>query len=178
MLLIGGLFHNMIEYLDLLDRVLTRGTPRHGEKPEGTLTVFGKQIKFNLQDGFPLITCRDMTGNWNKIIVPEILWMISGSTSAKEAEEKFGLKLWNRWAKDSEEKLHTPPGELGPIYGHQLRNWNGRTDQLKQIIEMLKRKNETRRGVISLWNLEDVEIDGVKVVNVANCISQLHLSVN
>ncbi|CAN5333611.1 thymidylate synthase [soil metagenome] len=166
----------MIEYLDLLDRVLTNGTPRHGEKPEGTLTVFGEQVKFNFTDGFPLITCRDMTGSWNKIIVPEILWMISGSTSAIEAQEKFGLKLWNKWAEDSAKKLGTPPGELGPIYGKQLRNWNGKTDQVKEVIEMLKRTPETRRAVISLWNLEDVEIGGLKRVNVANCISMLHLS--
>ncbi len=164
------------EYLALLDRVLTKGTPRHGEKPEGTLTVFGEQIKFNFEDGFPLITCRDMSGSWSKIIVPEILWMVSGSTSAKEAEEKFGLRLWNKWAEDSQKKLGTPPGELGPIYGKQLRNWNGRTDQLKEVVEMLKRTPETRRAVISLWNLEDVEIGGIKRVNVANCISMLHLS--
>ncbi|SRR5260221_107025 len=166
----------MIEYLDLLDRVLTKGTPRNGEKPEGTLTVFGEQIKFDFSDGFPLITCRDMSGSWNKIIVPEILWMMSGSTNTKDAEEKYGLKLWNKWAEDSERKLGTPPGELGPIYGKQLRNWNGKTDQLKEVVEMLKRTPETRRAVISLWNLEDVEIGGVKKVNIANCISMLHLS--
>lgn len=166
----------MVEYLDLLDRVLTKGTPRHGEKPEGTLTVFGEQVKFNFEDGFPLITCRDMTKSWERIITREILWMISGSTSAKEAEEKFGLTLWNRWAEDSAKKIGTPPGELGPIYGKQLRNWNGKTDQLSEVVEMLKRTPETRRAVISLWNLEDVEIGGVKKVNVANCISMIHFS--
>lgn len=166
----------MIDYLCLLDRVLTNGTPRHGEKPEGTLSVFGEQIKFNFEDGFPLITCRDMTGSWKRIIVPEILWMISGSTSAREAEEKFGLKLWNRWAEDSEKKLGTPPGELGPVYGHQLRHWNGRTDQLVEVVEMLKRTPETRRAEISLWNIEDVETGGIKKVNVANCIDNVHLA--
>lgn len=164
------------EYLALLDRVLTNGTPRHGEKPDGTLTVFGEQIKFNFEDGFPLITVRDMKWSWKNIIVPEILWMMSGSTSAKEAEEKFGTKVWNRWAEESERKIGTPPGELGPVYGHQLRHWNGRTDQLAQIVNMVKSTPETRRGVIGLWNIEDVQIDGKKFVNVANCITQLQVA--
>ncbi len=166
------------EYLALLDRALTRGTPRNGEKPEGTLTIWGDQIRFDLSEGFPLITCRDMNWSWKHIIVPEILWIMSGSTSADEAEKKFGLSLWQRWAEDSRKKIGTPPGELGPVYGHQLRNWNNRTDQLKQVVEMLKRTSETRRGIISLWNIEDVEIDGNKRVNVANCISAVHLSRN
>lgn len=164
------------EYLSLLDRALTKGVPRRGEKPEGTLTIFGDQIKFDFAEGFPLITCRDMTGSWEAIITREVPWIISGSTSAKEAEQKFGLRLWNRWAEDSRKKLGTPEGELGPVYGYQLRHWNGRTDQLKEVIEMLRQTPEKRRGVISLWNLEDVEIGGVKKVNVANCISMLHFS--
>lgn len=166
----------MVEYLTLLDRVLTKGVPRRGEKPEGTLTVFGDQVKFNFEEGFPLITCRDMRGSWEKIITREPLWILSGSTSAKEAGQKFGLTLWNRWAEDSRKKLGTPEGELGPVYGYQLRHWNGRTDQLKEVIEILKKTPETRRAVISLWNLEDVEIGGVKRVNVANCITMLHFA--
>ncbi|OGM06533.1 hypothetical protein A2129_00460 [Candidatus Woesebacteria bacterium GWC1_42_13] len=166
----------MVEYLNLLDRTLTKGVPRHGEKPEGTLTIFGDQVQFDFQDGFPLITVRDLRASWERIITREPLWILSGSTSAKEAEEKFGLTLWTRWAEDSRRKLGTPEGELGPVYGYQLRHWNGRTDQLKELIEMLKRAPETRRAVVSLWNLEDVEIGGVKRVNVANCISQLHFS--
>lgn len=164
------------EYLNLLDRVLTKGVPRHGEKPEGTLTIFGDQIKFDFADGFPLITARDMTANFEKIIKREAPWIISGSTSAKEAEQKFGLTLWNRWAEDSRKKLGTPEGELGNIYGYQLRHWKGRIDQLKETIEMLRRTPETRRAVISLWDLEDVEIGGVKRVNVANCITALHFA--
>ena len=166
----------MIEYLNLLDRVLTKGVPRRGEKPEGTLTVFGEQVQFKFENGFPLITCRDMTGSWEKIITREAPWIISGSTSAKEAEEKFGLTLWKRWAEDSRRKLGTPEGELGPVYGYQLRHWKGHIDQLKETIEMLRRTPETRRAVISLWDLEDVEIGGVKRVNVANCITALHLA--
>lgn len=163
------------EYLALLDRVLTKGVPRHGEKPEGTLTVFGGlTIQFNFAEGFPLITVRDLSGSFKSIVRREIMWMLSGSTSAKEAEEKFGLKLWNRWAEDSHKKLGTPVGELGPVYGRQLRNWNGHTDQLTEVINMLKRTPETRRAMVSLWNLDEVEIGGVKKVNVANCITSLH----
>ncbi len=164
------------EYHKLLDHVLTEGVPRHGEKPEGTLTIFGYQIKFDLSEGFPLITTRDMTLSWERIIPREALWMISGSTSATEAENQFGLKLWNRWAEDSRKKLGTPEGELGPIYGHQLRRWNGKTDQLSVVVDMLKKVPETRRAVVSLWNIDDVERDGVKVVNVANCTTMLHFS--
>ncbi len=164
------------EYKQLLQKTLEQGTQRQGEKPETTLSIFGEQLRFDYRDGFPLITLRDLSASWDKIITKEVCWIVSGSTSAKEAEERFGLTLWNRWAEDSEKKLGTPPGELGPIYGHQLRSFNGRTDQLRQVLEMLKRAPESRRGVISMWNLEDVEIDGVKKVNVANCVDRLHLS--
>jgi len=164
------------EYLSLLDRVLTNGVPRRGEKPEGTLTIFGDQIKFDFKDGFPLITCRDMTGNWEKIITREALWILSGSTSALEAEQKYGLSLWKRWAEDSRKKLGTPEGELGPVYGYQLRHWNGRIDQLTEVVNMLKETPEKRRAVISLWNLEDVEIGGIKKVNVANCITNIQFA--
>lgn len=162
------------EYKALLDEVLTRGVTRHGEKPEATLTATGLMYKQDLSEGFPLLTLRDLGKSWDKIIKREILWMISGSTSAKEAEEKYGLTLWNRWAKDSEEKLGTPPGELGPVYGKQFRNWHGTTDQLTQIIHELETVRETRRGVVSMWDIEDVWTpDHRKKVNVANCIMSL-----
>ncbi len=164
------------EYLSLLDRVLTKGVPRHGEKPEGTLTVFGDQIKFDFEEGFPLLTCRDLSGSWDKIITREAPWILSGSTSATEAEQKYGLTLWNRWAEDSRKKIGTPEGDLGPVYGYQLRHWHGQTDQLTEVIDMLKRSPETRRALISLWDLEDVEIGGIKKVNVANCISAIHFA--
>jgi len=164
----------MIEYLTGLDYILTNGTPRWGEKPDKVISVFGYQMKFDFKDGFPLLTTRDMTGNWKGIIRKELLWIMSGSTSSREAEEKFGLKLWNRWAEESRKKIGTPEGELGPVYGHQLRHWHGQTDQLTEVLDMLKRTPETRRAMITLWDPEDVEIGGVKKVNVANCITNLH----
>ena len=166
------------EYLALLDKVLSEGKIRSGEKPETTRTIFGGlTIQFNIaEDGFPLLTIRDLTKSWNNIIRKEAIWMISGSTNANEAEEKYGLKLWKRWAEDSRLKLGTPEGELGPIYGHQLRNWNYQTDQLSVVIDMLKRSPQTRRGIVNLWNIDEVEQYGVKNVNVANCISSIHFA--
>lgn len=165
-----------VEYLDLLDNTLSKGVPRKGEKPEGTRTIFGAQVRYNFEDGFPLITCRDLSWGWKNIITKEAPWFLSGSTNSDEANQKFGLTLWSRWAEDSRNKLGTPPGELGRIYGHQMRNWNGRTDQLKEVVELLKRTPETRRAVLSLWNIEDVGLGGEKFVNVANCITMLHFA--
>lgn len=166
----------MTEYLDLLDNVLRFGTPSHGEKPEGSISVTGVDAKYDLRKGFPLLTCRDMSKTFDKYIVPELLWILSGSSNADDLEQKFGCNLWQRWAEDSRKKLGTPKGELGRIYGPQLRNWCGHTDQLKEIVEMLKRTPETRRAKITYWNLDDVEIGGVKKVNIAPCVDSLHFS--
>jgi thymidylate synthase len=155
---------------------MKHGTPKSGEKPDGTITIFGAMCKYNFSDGFPLITVRDLSGSWEKIHRAELLWFISGSTKATDLEEKFGSKLWNKWAKESEEKIGTPPGELGPIYGHQFRNWNNHLDQLSDLINLLKSVPDTRRGVLTFWNPDEVNPGGVKKVNVANCITQLHFS--
>ena len=164
----------MIEYLNLLDNIMCNGTPKSGEKPDGTITLFGAMVKYDLSAGFPLVTTRDLSGSWERIIRAELLWFLSGSTNTKDLEEKFGCKLWNKWAEESRMKIGTPPGELGPIYGRQFRNWNGHLDQLAELIQLLKTVPDTRRGVLTLWNPDDVNPGGIKKVNIANCITQLH----
>ena len=166
----------MKEYLDLVEDVMTNGKPRQGPKPEGTIAVFGRQVRYNLADGFPLITTRDLSKSWLKVIVPELLWIISGSTNANDLH-KYGSNLWDKWAKAAEEKVGYQNGELGPIYGHQLRNFGGQVDQLTQVIGMLQREPETRRAIISLWNLSDVETpEGKHTVDVAPCIAMFHFA--
>lgn len=164
----------MVEYLDLIDDILTHGKFRQGQKNVGTIAVVGRQVRYKFKDGFPLITTRDIRPSWEKIIVPELLWIMSGSTNAHDLH-KHGSHLWDKWAKIAEEKLHYQDGELGPVYGYQLRNFGGKTDQLTQVVDMLKRDPQTRRAKISFWNLGDVEKpDGTHIVNVANCINSLH----
>ena len=167
----------MIEYLELVDHVLTHGTSRQGPKPESTLTVFGAQVKYDLSKGFPLITSRDLSGSWTAMRA-ELLWIMSGSTNANDLHQ-YGSHLWDRWAKAAQEKLDMGyhNGELGPIYGHQLRNFAGKIDQLTQVEGMLKRDPQTRRAMISFWNLGDVEEpNGRHIVDVAPCIAMLHFA--
>lgn len=164
----------MIEYLDLVEDVLTNGEIRQGQKPEKALTVCGRQVRYDLNDGFPLLTTRDLTKTWQKVIIPELLWIMSGSTNANDLH-KYGSNLWDKWAQASEEKIGTKNGELGPTYGHQMRNFGGKVDQLAQVIGMIKRDPNTRRAMISFWNLGDVEdLEGKHIVDVAPCISLLH----
>jgi thymidylate synthase len=168
----------MVEYLNLLDHILSKGVPRYGEKEERTLTIFGAQVKYDLSEGFPLVTTRDLTWSWLNIITREVPWMLSGSTSAKVLSDVYGCTLWNRWAEDSQKKLGTPEGELGKVYGKQLRHWGpDETDQLTDVINTLKTTPGSRRGIVSLWNHDEVQKAGVKQVNVANCVRSLHLAI-
>ena len=164
----------MIEYLDLVEDILTNGKKRQGPKPQGTLAVIGRSVHYNLSEGFPLITSRDIRNSWQKIIIPELLWIMSGSTNAQDLY-KYGSHLWDRWAEAAHENIGYENGELGPIYGHQMRNFGGKVDQLTRVVGMLKREPQTRRAMISFWNLDDVEEeDGTHIVDVAPCIALLH----
>jgi len=165
----------MIEYLNLLEDVLTHGKSRSDPQGVGNYSIFGRQVHYHLKDGFPLITTRDMTKQW-RVLVGELLWILSGSTNTNDLHRN-GIKLWDQWdTLETSGKLGFPKGELGPTYGHQLRNFNGRIDQLTQVINMLKLRPDTRRGIISYWNLEEVEIDGQEKIFIAPCIAMLHLS--
>lgn len=139
----------MKQYLDLLDHVLTNGVEKQDRTGTGTISVFGYQMRFNLADGFPLLTTKKLH---LKSIIHELLWFISGSTNIKYLTEN-GVKIWNEWADEE--------GDLGPVYGHQWRSWetaDGRTiDQLSDVIATIKTNPDSRRLIVSSWNVGDVD---------------------
>lgn len=164
----------MVEYLRLINQALTlRHRNQTNPNRPGRFTIFGTQIHHDLDNGFPLITTRDMGGSWNAI-TGELLWILSGNTNANVLKEKYSVSLWQRWATPATSgKLGFYNGELGPIYGELLRSNDG-VDQLLQIIGMLKRNPNASRAVINYWNLSKIEIDGVEKVFIAPCIAMLH----
>lgn len=138
----------MHQYLKLLDHVLTLGTKKEDRTGTGTLSVFGYQMRFDLQNGFPLLTTKK---THIKSIIHELLWFISGSTNVKYLQDN-GVKIWNEWA--------DPNGELGRIYGYQWRSWTsaqGNIDQLSAIIDDIKSKPDSRRLIVSAWNVGDLD---------------------
>ena len=139
----------MQQYLSLLDRVLTEGIKKEDRTGTGTLSVFGHQMRFNLQNGFPLITTKKIH---IKSVIHELLWFIKGSTNVKYLREN-GVRIWNEWA--------DPDGELGRIYGYQWRSWtaeNGKSiDQLANVIKQLKENPNSRRHIVSAWNVGDLD---------------------
>lgn len=131
----------MKQYLDLVQHVLDNGVQKGDRTGTGTKSVFGYQMRFNLEEGFPLVTTKKVH---LKSIIHELLWFIKGETNIAYLKEN-GVKIWNEWA-DSK-------GDLGPIYGYQWRNWNGEEiDQIKELIETLKTNPNSRRMLISAWN--------------------------
>ncbi len=138
----------MQTYLDLLDHVLTRGVRKTDRTGTGTLSVFGYQMRFDLQQGFPLLTTKRVHV---RSVVAELLWFISGATNVKWLHEN-GVTIWDEWA-DAE-------GELGPIYGYQWRSWptpDGRhVDQIAQVVEQLRTNPDSRRLIVSAWNVADI----------------------
>ena len=139
----------MKQYLDLMRHVLEQGAPKRDRTGTGTLSVFGHQLRFDLSRGFPLLTTKKL---WVKAIVHELLWFLSGATNVRYLRE-HGITIWDAWADET--------GELGPIYGHQWRSWraaDGRTvDQLDGVVEEIKRNPESRRLVVSAWNVADLD---------------------
>lgn len=139
----------MKQYLDLLNRVLQEGTVKEDRTGTGTISVFGHQMRFNMQEGFPLLTTKKLH---LKSIIHELLWFLSGSTNVKYLQEN-GVRIWNEWADEN--------GELGPVYGHQWRSWpdyNGGTiDQISNVVEMIKKNPDSRRLIVSAWNVAEVD---------------------
>ncbi|MGN0187103.1 MAG: thymidylate synthase [Paludibacteraceae bacterium] len=139
----------MKQYLDLIQRVLYEGVEKHDRTGTGTRSVFGHQMRFNLADGFPLLTTKKLH---LKSIIYELLWFLQGDTNVKYLQE-HGVRIWNEWA-DAD-------GELGPVYGHQWRSWpdyNGGTiDQINNVVEMIKHNPDSRRLIVSAWNVAEVE---------------------
>ena len=138
----------MKQYLDLCERVLREGTEKHDRTGTGTLSVFGHQMRFNLEEGFPLLTTKKLH---LKSIIYELLWFLRGDTNVKYLQE-HGVRIWNEWADEQ--------GELGPVYGHQWRSWpdyqGGHIDQIAQRVEQIKHNPDSRRHIVSAWNVAEV----------------------
>ena len=138
----------MKTYLDLLDHVLTRGAEKSDRTGTGTLSTFGYQMRFDLGQGFPLLTTKKLH---TRSIIAELLWFIQGSTNVKWLHEQ-GVTIWDEWA-DAD-------GELGPIYGSQWRSWptpgGGHIDQLGAVINSIKTVPDSRRHIVSAWNVADL----------------------
>ncbi|MFK7920725.1 MAG: thymidylate synthase [Bacteroidia bacterium] len=139
----------MKSYLDLLQHVLDKGVDRGDRTGTGTRSVFGHQLRFDLQKGFPLVTTKKVH---LKSIIHELLWFLMGDSNVRYLQEN-GVKIWNEWADED--------GELGPVYGVQWRSWqaaNGQTiDQITNAVEMIKNKPQSRRIIVSAWNVALVE---------------------
>jgi thymidylate synthase len=135
-------------YLDLLSHVLETGTPKGDRTGTGTLSTFGYQMRFDLREGFPLLTTKKLHV---RSIVAELLWFISGSTNVKWLHEQ-GVTIWDEWA-DAD-------GELGPVYGYQWRSWPtpdaGHVDQLAGVVEAIRTNPDSRRHLVSAWNVADL----------------------
>ncbi len=138
----------MKQYLDLLHRILNEGVAKGDRTGTGTLSVFGHQMRFNLQAGFPLLTTKKLHV---KSIVHELLWFITGDTNIKYLQEN-GVRIWNEWADAN--------GNLGPVYGRQWRSWqsaSGETvDQLAEVVEQIRTNPDSRRLIVSAWNVGDL----------------------
>lgn len=132
----------MQQYLDLLRDVLENGVDKMDRTGIGTRSVFGRQMRFDLNKGFPLMTTKKMH---LKSIIYELLWFLKGDTNVKYLQE-HGVRIWNEWADEN--------GDLGPVYGSQWRNWNGEgIDQIAEVIEKLKKTPNDRRMIVSAWNV-------------------------
>lgn len=149
------------QYLNLLRHILENGEKKTDPQGIGNLAICGYQMRFNLEEGFPLITTRSLKGSWKAMIV-ELLWFLSGSTKVADLH-KYGVHLWDIWAtQEICEKLNLEMGDLGPIYGKQWRAFNGggkEVDQIKAIVDGLKTNPDSRRWIVSSWNpgeLDDV----------------------
>ena len=139
----------MQPYLSLLNRILTEGHQKGDRTGTGTLSVFGHQMRYDLQDGFPLLTTKKLH---LKSIIYELLWFLRGDTNVRWLQD-HGVRIWNEWADEN--------GDLGPVYGHQWRSWpdyrGGTIDQIAQVEEMIKRNPNSRRMLVTAWNPAEVE---------------------
>lgn len=137
----------MQQYHDLLKHILKEGTPKTDRTGTGTLSVFGYQMRFDLSEGFPMITTKKLH---LKSIIHELLWFIKGDTNISYLKEN-GVSIWDEWADEN--------GDLGPVYGKQWRAWateNGEIDQLKEVLKQLKQNPDSRRIMVSAWNVGEL----------------------
>ena len=146
----------MKQYLDLLDRIMTEGTQKEDRTGTGTISVFGHQMRFNMADGFPLVTTKKLH---LKSIIHELLWFLKGDTNVKYLQDN-GVRIWNEWADEN--------GDLGHIYGYQWRSWpdykGGFVDQIQQAVDTIKNNPDSRRIIVSAWDVADLD-----TMNLAPC---------
>lgn len=139
----------MQQYLNLLNRILSEGAQKGDRTGTGTLSVFGNQMRFDLRDGFPLLTTKKLH---LKSIIYELLWFLKGDTNVHYLQE-HGVRIWNEWADEN--------GNLGPVYGHQWRSWpdykGGSIDQISNVVEMIRHCPESRRMLVTAWNPAEVD---------------------
>ncbi len=139
----------MKEYLDLMRKVLDHGSYKGDRTGTGTYSIFGHQMRFNLQDGFPLLTTKKIH---LKSVIHELLWFLRGDTNVKYLQDN-GVRIWNEWA--------GPDGDLGHIYGYQWRSWpdyeGGSIDQIRTVVEQIKTNPDSRRLIVSAWNVADLD---------------------
>lgn len=139
----------MKQYLDLLHRILSEGTRKADRTGTGTVSIFGNQMRFDVSEGFPLLTTKKLH---LKSIIYELLWFLKGDTNIAYLQE-HGVRIWNEWADEH--------GDLGPVYGHQWRAWpdyrGGAIDQIRNAVEMIKHHPDSRRIIVSAWNPAEVD---------------------
>ena len=139
----------MKQYLDLLHRIRTEGVRKDDRTGTGTISVFGHQMRFNLEEGFPLVTTKKLH---LKSIIHELLWFLKGDTNVKYLQEN-GVRIWNEWADEN--------GDLGHIYGYQWRSWpdyeGGFIDQISEAIETIRKNPDSRRIIVNAWNVADLK---------------------
>ena len=139
----------MQQYLDLMRHILDHGVKKEDRTGTGTLSVFGHQMRFDLQEGFPVTTTKKLH---LRSIIHELLWFLRGDTNIEYLKENK-VRIWDEWADEN--------GDLGPVYGHQWRSWptpdGGSIDQIKQVLHQIKNTPDSRRMIVSAWNVADVE---------------------
>jgi thymidylate synthase len=139
----------MKQYLNLMQEILEKGSQKTDRTGTGTLSVFGRQLRFDLSEGFPLITTKKLH---LRSIIYELLWFLNGDTNIKYLKDN-GVSIWDEWADEN--------GELGPVYGHQWRSWpapDGRSiDQITQVLNQIKQKPDSRRHIVTAWNPAEVD---------------------
>ena len=155
----------MRQYHDLLQHILEKGTEKTDRTGTGTLSVFGYQMRFDLSDGFPMVTTKKLH---LKSIIYELLWFLNGDTNIKYLTDN-GVRIWNEWADEN--------GDLGPVYGKQWRSWtkpDGQTvDQIAQLIQTLKTNPDSRRMIVNAWNVG--ELDQMALTPCHATISDLYI---
>ncbi len=139
----------MKQYLDVLQRIMDEGVHKEDRTGTGTISIFGHQMRFNLEEGFPLVTTKKLH---LKSIIHELLWFLKGDTNVKYLQEN-GVRIWNEWADEN--------GDLGHIYGYQWRSWpdyeGGFIDQITEAVETIKKNPDSRRIIVSAWNVADIK---------------------